>query len=366
MELYILDRELNLIGVIDNFISLIWNRRYQLSGDFELYVSSTYENIALLKQDTIICKKGDVEAGYIQFRNLVLDDKGKETLKVTGSFLTNYISKRIIWGTENLNCTTELAMRILVDKNCINPSDIKRKIPLLTLGELKNYTNNINFQNTGDNILERLTDISRTSELGYRVKLDRSNKMLKFEVYKGVDRSVNQTAIAPTIFSRDFENVKSEEYTNDMSDFRNTCLIAGTGEGIARKKTTIGDANIGLDRYEIYVDARDITNTKTVNDTEITIPDSEYIPMLQQRGTEKLEEFKEIKTFESEVNTSGNNVYKVDYDLGDIVTYLDKKWGVQVSTRITEIQEVYEGGKVSIIPTFGTNIPTIIDKLKRM
>jgi len=52
--------------------------------------------------------------------------------------------------------------------------------------------------------------------------------------------------------------------------------------------------------------------------------------------------------------------------LGDIVTIQDKKWGLRVDTRITEIQEVYEGGKVEINPTFGSNIPTITDKIKRM
>ena len=365
MELFIFNRELELQGIIENFTTLIWIRRHNESGEFELYLPSTDSNITLLKNGSIIYKKGDDEAGYVQFRNLKLDEKGREVLQVKGKFLTNYIGKRIIWNKICFSGKAEIALRTIVDNNCINTSNLNRKIPLLALGELKNYTEEITFQSTGDNVLEKAIDISNTSGLGYRINLDRSNKKLEFEVYKGIDRSAEQSKIAPTVFSRAFENIKSEEYTEDISNFKNTCLVAGAGEGEMRKKVII-ENGIGLDRNELYIDARDLQNTKYEDDIEVTISDTEYLPMLLQRGNEKLEEYKKIETFESEINTAGNNVYKIDYDLGDIITYVDKKWGIKVSTRIVEIEETYEGGKVSIRPTFGTNIPTIYDKVKRM
>ncbi|RFM19218.1 hypothetical protein C1147_12310 [Clostridium botulinum] len=75
---------------------------------------------------------------------------------------------------------------------------------------------------------------------------------------------------------------------------------------------------------------------------EVEIPWERYKPLLLQRGKEKLEECKEIQTFDSKINVLGNNKYKVDYDLGDIVTIVDKKWGIRIDTRVTEIEEVYE------------------------
>ena len=42
----------------------------------------------------------------------------------------------------------------------------------------------------------------------------------------------------------------------------------------------------------------------------------------------------------------------------------DKKWGITIDTRITEVEEVYESNKVEINVTFGNNIPTLIDKIK--
>lgn len=365
MEVYILNKGLELQGIVENFISLIWRRKYHKVGEFELHLPATDDNILLMKKDYILYKKGDGEGAYIQTRQFDLNEKGNETLVIKGKFLTNYIGQRIIWERLTFRGSYEAAMRSIVNLNCITPEDIKRIIPHLMLGQLKGYIDTVIYNNSYGNCIEELENLSNTSGIGYRVNLDYKNKDLIFEVYKGVDRSSEQTAIAPVIFSKDFENVIKETFYDSKDNYKNTCLIAGAGEGTARKKSSIENGN-GLDRYELYVDARDLADTENVNDVEVKINDVEYNAMLIQRGSEKLKEYEEIKTFDSTVNANGNNVYKADYDLGDIVTNIDKKWGVKVATRITEIEEVYEGGRVEINPTFGTNIPSILDSVKRM
>ena len=146
MELYIFDRNIEFKGIVENYHSLRWVRKYHKSGEFELHCSLTTETLNLLKRGNLIRKKRDLEAGYIQYRNLMQDTEGKEILIVKGKFLTGYLGNRIIWGIENINSTAELAMRDLVNKNAINPINPDRKIELLCLGELKNYTQNVNYQ----------------------------------------------------------------------------------------------------------------------------------------------------------------------------------------------------------------------------
>lgn len=380
MELKIFNRNLELIGIIDTFTSLIWTRRYFKSGEFQLVAPLTVDSVNLLKRENIIYKGNrDNEAGYIETVNISLNTSGEEIMTIHGKFITNYLERRIVWGNDNVNSSSEVAMRSLVSKNAITcPSE--RIISNLQLGALKGYTETVKKSVSDKNLIEAVQEIAETSQLGYRNTLDYINKKILFEVYKGVDRTVNQSLIAPCIFSRDFENILEQEYTDSLNNFRNVTLVAGAGEGSARKRTTVGFAS-GLDRFELFTDARDISDKKTISaptdqvdengntvyeDTEVQMSDSEYIPLLKQRGSEKLAECTDIKTFDSKINTQGNNVYKKDYDLGDIVTIQDKKWGLQVDTRITEIEEVYEGGKVEINPTFGNNIPTLIDKIKRM
>lgn len=382
MELYVFNRELNLIGILDTFTSLRWIRRYHKTGEFELHCSLDSNTLSLLQRENIIYKKGDVEAGYIETRQLKLDGIGREYLEIKGKFLTNYNDRRISWDRINFTGKTEELMRKLVNDNIISPSNINRKIPNLILGEIKNYAEDIKYQNSFGNVLEQLENLSNTSNLGYRNLLDIKNRKILFDVYKGVDRTVNQTSIAPCIFSRDFENILEQEYTDSLNNYRNTTLIAGAGEGTARKITSI-EKGQGLDRFEMYVDARDIMDTeekkKIVTETdeegnvteheeteEVEIPWERYEPLLLQRGREKLAECTEINTFDSKINVLGNNVYKKDFDLGDVVTVLDKKWGIRIDTRITEIEEIYEEKGQDINVIFGNNIPTIIDKIKQV
>ena len=56
-----------------------------------------------------------------------------------------------------------------------------------------------------------------------------------------------------------------------------------------------------------------------------------------------------------------NFAYKTDYDLGDIVTVNKKAWSLEMDKRITEIQEIYENGGFSIVPTFGSPLPESVD-----
>lgn len=375
MELYIFNRNLEWQGIIDVFTSLIWTRKYNTNGIFELHLLLTEDNLRLLQRGNIIYKKGDKEAAYIETRNLTVDKNGQELLIVYGKMVTGYLNRRIIMNTINFSGTYENLYRQLVNENCINPSDTNRTIPLLSLENSDGYTDTVNTQITYSNVLDKLTDLSNTSNIGFRINVYPDIKQLKFDVYKGVDRTVNQSAVYPVIFSRDFENILSENYTDSDNNYKNCALIAGAGEGSARKKTIINNDKVGLDRYELFIDARDIQDTKEVNSTDengnetttqVPIPDEKYEKLLIQRGNEKINEHKEAKTFDATINIRGNYVYKTDYDLGDIVTVVDKKWGVTVDTRITEIQEVYESNKVEINPTFGSNIPTIIDKLKQL
>lgn len=361
MELYVFDTNLNLIHVIDNFTSLIWTRRYYKSGEFELHLPLTDDNVKHFQRENIIYKKGDTEAGYIETRQIELNENGEETLLVKGKFLTNYLDRRINWGRLLFNGNSEVLMRKLVNDNCINPSNLNRKIPFLELGSLKGYSETIEYQNSYGNVIEELENIAMTNEFGYRINLDYETKKLIFEIYKGVNRSSNQALIAPCIFSRDFENILNQIYIESNNDYRNTALVGGEGEGAARTLITINNFS-GLNRREMFIDARDLQ--KEVDG--IVLTDTQYQNILIQRGKEKLAEYQEIKTFENKVNTRGNNIYKIDYDLGDIITISDKKWGITLDTRITEIEEVYEDGKIEVNPTFGNIIPKIIDKMKRM
>lgn len=362
MELFIFDKNLNRLGLIDKFDSLIWNRKTHDVGLFELHCSVDKKNINLLKKDNIIFKSDNLEEGaYIQNIYLEEDKEGKETIKVIGKFIDGYIGKRIIWNTETINDTVENAIRRLVNNNCINTIEI-RKIPMLEFGKLNNYTDKINYQVSYKNLEEEICKISKEKDINFKVITDLELKKHKFEVYKGVDRTVNQNINPICIFSREFENINEQNYSCESDNTRNIALVAGEGEGSSRIFTTIGDSS-GLEREELFVDADDIRSTR---EDDSVIPQEEYIKLISQRGLEKLNEYKEVINFESKINiTNSNLIYKKDFDIGDYITCINKKWGVLINTKITEIEEVYEKDGFEVNVTLGDKVPTLINKIER-
>ncbi len=367
MELKIFNRNLELIGIVDSFSSLIWNRKYNSLGDFQLNILFISEVNSILNVDNIVYKDNG-ECGFITSKEIKVDDDGTESIEVKGRFILGYLERRIIWEQEDINSNVIDASYMLVDNNCISCKE-QRKIPALILGEKISCEIPLVKQVSYDNLLDTVCSIVKAHELGVKVDFDIINKKIVFKIYKGIDRSINQKVVAPVIFSRDFENVLNQNYIESNNNYRNVTLIGGAGEGTERKTAVIGEEN-GLDRYELFVDARDISDKRHIineedESIEEIIPDDEYIELLKSRANEKLTQYYKIKSFDSIININSNLKYKEDYDLGDVVTFFDKKWGLTIDTRITEISEFYDIEGLTINITFGDDAPTLIEMMKR-
>ncbi|MCE9656912.1 siphovirus ReqiPepy6 Gp37-like family protein, partial [Clostridium celatum] len=62
---------------------------------------------------------------------------------------------------------------------------------------------------------------------------------------------------------------------------------------------------------------------------------------LTDRGKSKLAENTITESFEATIDTQN---YRIDWDLGDLVTILDDEIGVISDIQIVEIREIYEEG----------------------
>ena len=141
-------------------------------------------------------------------------------------------------------------------------------------------------------------------------------------------------------------------YRENDQLFKNVIYVGGAGEGAGRTVVQIGDVS-GLERRELFVDARDLSNTDMTQ--------SEYEDLLRQRGIEKQEDYQFTESIECDTGADINYHYLVNYDIGDIVTVKKKAFGITVNLRITEIQEIYERGIMKIAPVFGTPMQETID-----
>lgn len=364
MNIFIFDKELNRIGLANSYSYLKTTNCYNKVGSLDIHVPSTLENFELLKKDNIIYRSGDEEAFYIENRQIISSENGEEVLKISAKSLSKWLDRRIVWDKKVLKGYVSQIIHSLITFNVISPSDLNRVISQFTI-ENNNLGNVIEYQNSYGNLLDEIEKLCKAHELGFKTQLDYINKKLIFKLYEGSNRTINQSVNQRCIFSKSFSNLISSEYTDSINDYKNTCLIAGAGEDINRKKATIINGT-GLERYELFVDARDLSDKETINEVETVISDVRYNDMLLTRGESKLGEHKKIETFEAIIDvTRENTKYKRDFFLGDIVTTKDEKLNLKVDTRITQIEEVYTKNGYTLLATLGENIPTIVDKIKK-
>lgn len=346
MEIRIYDAEMNFKGLIENQTSLLWNRKYDAAGSFELYCPVTQNNLALLQIGRLVWKKGAKEAGVIESFTLEQNDY-KNQITVKGRFLESYMSRRLIRPRYNANNKlVESVMRELLE-NAV-------AIPLVQLGAEQGFTERVTFQATYKNLLEYQTKLARYAGFGFRFFPDFSEKTITFEIYKGVDRSVHQMDNSRVVFSQSYNNLSMVSYNESDQLQKTVAFVGGEGEGDARTFVVTGDDTlVGLERREMYVNASDVRSDGLTT--------AQYREALRQRGNHSLEENALFNSFECTTEAAGNFIYQKHYDLGDIITVQKNNWNLEADLRLTEITEIYETGAMKVSPVLGNPLPETID-----
>ena len=357
MNVYVLDREFNKVGIIDDYTSLIWRPAYYSVGDFELYLRASSGIVALLQRNYYLVREKDLavdELGNTTYKSVMIiknihlttDAEAGDFLTYTGRELKFIFHQRIIWKQTNLNSKVEYALRRLVTENAIAPTDSKRIIPALALGENAGLTASIRKQVTGAYLDECIEEICTACGYGWTVEV--YNGLMLFRVYQGADRSYNQNNNPYVVFSDSFDNILNSEYELNSEEYANTALIGGEGEGTARIYTTIGAENEGFDRYELFADAKDISQNKDTED-EITL--EEYLELLQERGAENLASRVITEGFSGEIISDLTFKYGVDFFLGDTVTVMNS-YGISKNVMVLSAIESVDENGTKLIPQF--------------
>lgn len=372
MELYVYSSEMELQGIVEKIASLIWTRRYWSCGEFKLLVPFTEEHSRMLVKNNIIMKRGDDEAAQIRYVSITKNSQGLEEIEVQGKFLIAWIGKRIIKKQIITNDTTQNILYRIVRENVTNPADTARKIPDVSIATDDEDTESGVIDYTSEqytNAQLAAETAAKAAKLGIRMRTDARTGAHVFSVYEGRDLTAGNTAgNAPCIFSQEFDNIVEQEYTNSVENLKTTAFVGGEEkEGVARKVAEVGGSAAGLAREEVFINATDIVQEYEDDDGEqVTLTDAEYLALLSARGAEELEQYAEILSFGSKINTFANLIYRTDYDLGDRVTCVNKRWGIRIDVRITEIAETYQNNVEEIDITFGKSLPALLTQIRQI
>lgn len=333
-------------AVIDNAKSVIWIKRFNGIGQFEIYIRATDELLKFFtNDDVLITRDNDDDSAMItETVKLTTDPENGDYLTISGKSAESIIGRRIIPKQSNYSGTTENVIRQMMNDNIINPVDPWRKMDFISLGTAHGWTESIDKQVTGKNLLETISDLCVSENYGFELVF--SNGTFTFELFKGVDRTFDQTANQYVIFSPTFENLGNTEYSRDTTTYYNSVFVGGQGEGSNRYIVEAdNEEKTGLFLREKWIDSRN--TSRTTDDGELTV--EAYRDLLIQQGKEELEIAKEKTTFGGEILNTNTYIYGVDYNLGDVVQIVNE-YGITGTATITEIDEIEDENGYKIYP----------------
>lgn len=340
------DKSLKFIDEMDSYVGLEFISKWNTYGKFKLFV---FDITPKMNQGHYIMLDNDPKKSGI-IKSIKNSDNENSTAEISGFTLLHILTQRITYPPAGsayhaFHAPAEDIICSLVTANAIDAAEAKRNIPLLEVKQSKGRGDKVYYQTRYDNLCDEIKKLCDASGLGVDISLDVEHKKLVFEVLEGVDKSSEQNERPPMIFNVEYDNVTNREYVSDMSEYKNCAVTAGQGQGTDRRIQIVGDENTGIDRYELFVDARDIED-----DTQL--PD---------RGKTKLAEKSRIESYSSDVD-AGN--YKIKWDIGDIVVTIDREYGVFMNERIVEVTESFDEKGYIVSPTFGVIRKTILDKVQ--
>ena len=338
VEIRVYNPSLELQGIIDEFSSLIWIRRYQMPGEFELRTPYAAESKTLLAPENIIQKFDGgavVDAGVIESLVMTANE-----IIVKGRFLESYLDRRLIKATTYYTGNAEDSMRSIISNMVA--------IPLLNLGTDHGLTETLIFQATYKSVLNIIQKACKATTLGFRICPDFSTRKLYFEVYKGIDRTSD--AAAKVIFSEKYDNLLDEKYTYDSTGY-GTKAYATQLINDVRVAYSVGSGT-GLGLREFHVPTSVDTDGRTTEEIEAS---------METQGQRALESHIISESFTFSTDADSPFVYRSDYDVGDLVHVKHIAWDIDLVLRISEIEEDYTDGGREIILTCGSPLPEIID-----
>ena len=366
MDISILDSNFVAFLLIDDHIGINWSTRYNDTGNVELILPKTKEYGTLIDTDMYISIP---ESDYFMLITEInkqsnLTEGSQITIK--GSTLDTLLSRRVVHGSQTtFSGSIENVVFGLIRTNCIDVED-SRKFPnfkLVANSDSKLASIFVDEKDyKGENLFDAIKTICQDKDVGFKMGVNSDNQIY-FTLYMGTDRSWSQNAVPSVVFSPEYENLISSNYTKNIVDYKTFSYVEytvtmktmvevkdpDTGETEMKEEeskatyetTTQIEAASGYGRRETTFKAEDenIEDQALAAATAIANAKKELIDANKKEA------------FDGELSEEGQFMYGKDYNLGDIVQVIDED-GHEGTCRISEIVISEDRSGFFIVPTF--------------
>jgi Siphovirus ReqiPepy6 Gp37-like protein len=371
LQINIFTTDLIWMGMVDAVESLVHRTSWHEIPSSEMSISKTAQGVDELQIGRILVVNNQKDKTLIiEDLTASLDDefihytliplKGMLNYRIAhpidsggggGAWVAKRQSEVMIWLATDPDRYFQNAART---KNMFQVAAIR------SFGETIDFTVDWKTGYLGDAIVDvsKMYGVTTTAPLGWNVYITDDFSAFEMDIWYGRHKHINQTALAPVVFSEEFGNIKDASYEYSIKEWRNVSYMIWENAEKVLQESPVGNtdhgATISFNRKEIIIDS----SKETINE-------------VISEGRSELNKRPHVQSFQAEIinNTNTLSTYKDDWNLGDIVTIQSrailKNQLISIDAQITAIEETYADGEYSINATFGEGRLSIFQLIKQ-
>lgn len=344
LTLYVYDRDFRIVGIVEEYESLVWYDRFDSVGEFEITIRYDQYIRDLLQEGRFVTIDFTDHFAVIESIEVETDEDGAVKLEVSGPSIECILDRRIIvdklsFGSDDRPENLQNAIKKILDDNVISPSDTKRLIKHFVFK--MNYDERLTaltiIDETFDkkSVLDSIKGLCSDNHIGFKLVIDDKMRFV-FSLYIGQDLSDH------ILFSPYNDTLNDSRYSFNAEKYKNVAYVSENYERCI-DVTNLDVMPIGLDRYEVHFDGSDLKDNKSAE-----LEEAEY----RTFAVDKLNlDHKKTSLFDGTIQSGALYEYKKDYDLGDKVC-LENEYGDSATVYISEVVITYDENGMTIIPTF--------------
>lgn len=348
-------------ALLEGYSSCVWTERYSQSGDFEVKTAKVAETIDLLPIGSLVSVRDQNETMMVETHSIDRNSEGYPELTITGSSFDTFFKNRVLtalvyntpWQVFRTYTPSEFVSLIMWNSGvnttgedptrAATTNQAKDGIPLVVVTDSTTRvdTNKVWWQESGI-VYDQLRDILVLVDLGIRTLRPQNStgyvmtydvtrtatrgtvsktltsdiSQLRLDVFNGVDRTRNQTAVPTVAFRYDSGDIENPKYLFSNKEYKNFATVVGSKgtNDIWPDTTPAPDTTIaGLARRPLFVDGGEV-------DAAMTAPD--YLAAMTQKGRLELKKYNQLSVFDGAISPLSQYKYNTDYGLGDRVTLM--------------------------------------------
>lgn len=336
MELFVLNSTYNPGDTVQNFDTLAWTERYQNSGDFQLVAIDDISVLSDLPKGSLISHTDTKEVMIVENHEIERDAKKVLRVAISGRSFETFAENRVTAGSETPLYTAGVAnvetiaaaasatIATTLLKGRLEPgtASAANAVPNLIVRSNMRALDTAMTQviKRGD-VYSRAIELLRLCDGGIQmIRPNGAQTTMDLVVHDGVDR------IASVIFYAQYEDLEDAKYFWSDKIYKNYAAIATDITARVYRDRALGADVNGLLRRVMYVEAADLKGVYSPP----TATD-----VVASRAQAGIDENIQISLMTAQISKTAKPKFKLDYDVGDLVTVFGEFATAQIM-RVTE------------------------------